>query len=227
MEVVSMAKLKKKVVVSSEVVNEVELQRGEHDTHMAAQAEIHNMDPRTMMQFPGNEKEDEDKPSVKDNMIADHAFRIGGKRRFFSDALSRALGSDLYLLAVDKAWAPNPLGKGPNINVRFTREFPKLFILFDKFGVEPKEEILKYKRGLANKNGFKYLYECPSKALTHDRLNELMTAQEDIIHPSIPEGKKLAEIARKEGKKKKIIRDKAWEIKKKRREAIRAVHLRK
>ncbi len=198
MEVDNMAKLgrrtlKKTGIAEDATVKDVVEQQEDNSNHAAAQAEIHNMDARTMMQFPGNEKEDEDKISPKDNLLQDHAFRVGGKRRFFSDALSRVLGSELYLLAVDKNWAPNPTGKGANINIRFTREFPTLFILFDKFAVEPKDKIIAYKKKLANDHGFKYLYECPSKALTHDRLNELMEAQVNIIHPSIPEGEKLKE----------------------------------
>lgn len=152
----------------------------------AASAEILPA-PEVTMEFPDAvAKPDEDvpdMPSCKDPLINDHKHRIGNKRRFLMDALSRALGSEMYLLEVDKDWAPNPLGRGPLVAVRYSREFPTIYVLFDKFAMVPPPEMLAYKAKLANEHGYKYLYETPEVVLTHDRLTEFLTMQRHIIHP--------------------------------------------
>lgn len=157
-----------------------------------AAVDVAAMDSNTM-DFPGDESEDKDVPHPKDELVNVHKYRLGSKRRFIMDALCRALGTEFYKLEVDKAWAPNPLGKGPNINVRYTREFPGKFILFDKFPTMPPERILEFKRKLAHEHGFKYIYETPEKVLTHDRLDELLDEQRHITHEEEALRKSLSE----------------------------------
>lgn len=147
---------------------------------MAAAVNTTMLDPTLTMEFPGEPVPDADTASGKDHLINDHKFRVNNKRRFLMDALCRALGTEMYLLEADKVWAPNPLGRGPKVSIRFTREFPQRLIVFDKFSVMPDPKILAFKQRLANENGYKYIYETPEKMLTHDRLNELLDAQKDV-----------------------------------------------
>lgn len=150
---------------------------------LASQVTMHSFDPHVAMQFPGNEAKDVDVPSSKDYMLNDHKIRLGNKRRFLTDALCRALGCEAYLLEVDKPWAPNPLGKGGNVSLRYTREMVGVYVLFDKFDVMPDPRIVALKKKYANENGYKYVYETPEVLLTHDVLNKLLKEQEEIVHP--------------------------------------------
>jgi hypothetical protein len=158
---------------------------------LASQANVHSYDPRAALQFPGNEDEGQDMPSSKDHLLNDHKIRIGNKRRFLTDALCRAVGCENYVLEVDKLWVPNPLGKGGNIAVRYTRELIGVYILFDKFELVPKPEIVALKRKLANQHGFKYIYETPEIVLSHDELGKQLEAQKDIEHPEVTELKAI------------------------------------
>lgn len=135
------------------------------------------------MAFPGEEVENADKPHMKDGLLNDHQYRLQGKRRFLMDALCRALNCDMYLLEADKPWAPNPLGKGDNVSIRYSREFPTIHVMFDQFAIIPSAPLLEMKRDLAHQHGYKYLYETPEHRLNHERLDELMQAQKHVVHP--------------------------------------------
>lgn len=148
---------------------------------LASQANLHSLDPRTALQFPDNRDDNRDMPSSKDHLLNDHKIRIGNKRRFLTDALCRSLNCEGYLLEVDKAWAPNPLGKGANISVRYTREMIGVYVLFDKFDLEPTDAIVALKKKLANEHGYKYVYEKPSQALTHDVLHKMLEEQKGVV----------------------------------------------
>lgn len=162
-----------------------DLKNQDIDALMASQATIHNYDPRTMMEFPGNEDEDRNKdiPSNKDGLLNDNSARIGGKRRFMMDALCRALNTDMYVLECDKAWAKNPLGKGSNVAIRFTREFPAIWVLYDNYNLVPDPKIVAFKQKLANEHGYKYIYDTPEYQLNHERLHELLAAQKNVMNP--------------------------------------------
>jgi hypothetical protein len=154
---------------------------------LASQATLHSFDPRIAMQYPGNEDTGADVPSTKDHLLNDHKIRLGNKRRFLTDALSRALGCEAYLLEVDKPWAPNPLGKGGNIAIRYTREMVGVYVLFDKFDVMPDEKIVALKKRFANEHGYKYVYETPAVVLTHEVLTRMLEEQRHVTHPeSVP-----------------------------------------
>jgi hypothetical protein len=143
------------------------------------------LDPDMTMAFPAEATEGADATTNKDHLINDHHFRIKNKRRFLMDALCRALDTDMYVLEVDKQWAPNPLGRGPLVSIRYTREFPKCHIMFDKFSVMPDPKILEFKQRLAHERGYRYLYETPEKLLTHERLTELLDAQQDVVYKAV------------------------------------------
>ena len=146
-------------------------------------------DPGMSMGFPGVDENDvdaaQDMPSPKDHLLNDHQMRIGNKRRFLMDALCRALDTDMYLLEVDKEWAPNPLGRGGNVNVRYSREFPTIYVMFDKFMLDPGEQVIQLKRQLAHSHGFKYIYETPGTVLSHEELTRQLGEQKHVVHPEV------------------------------------------
>lgn len=159
---------------------------------LASQATLPSYDPRMGMEFPGNEDAGADVPSTKDYLLNDHKIRLGNKRRFLTDALSRALGCESYLLEVDKPWAPNPLGKGGNIAIRYTREMIGVYVLFDKFDVMPDVKIVELKKRFANEHGYKYVYETPAEMLTHEVLSRMLDEQKKIQHPDLIAAKEAA-----------------------------------
>ena len=159
---------------------------GEASRILASQATMRPNDPRTTMAFPGDDPEkpdNSDRGSGKDHLINDHAIRVGNKRRFLTDALCRALGCEGYLLEVDKMWGPNPLGRGENIAIRYTREFLSVYVLFDKYEIMPDPKILELKKKLANQHGYKYIYETPEVVISHDNLLEMLKEQASVKHP--------------------------------------------
>lgn len=181
-----------KVKVRSNVV-ESEPQRlpeSAPSTTTSAHGEVVSPAKETTMEFPDPRDADPtapdvDVPSSKDHLLNDHYFRVNNKRRFLMDGLCRALGVDMYLLEVDKFWAPNPLGRGADQPVRYTREFPTLYIMFDKFGLMPEAPLLELKRTLAHKHGYKYIYETPEVILTHEELTKQLDVQKHIQPPKV------------------------------------------
>lgn len=159
-----------------------ELLSSQHSTTFAndvtADFTLDMTDPEKHQKSPGEESQDA--TSKKDHLLFNHAARIGNSRRFMTDGLCRALNTDMYLENVDKIWAKNPLGKGPDQPVRYSREFPRMAILFDKFDLMPDTKILDFKRKLAHDHGYKYVYETPAEILTHDRLTVLLEEQKLI-----------------------------------------------
>lgn len=137
------------------------------------------------MAFPGDEDTTKDVPHPKDELLNAHQFRLNNKRRFLMDALCRALNCEMYLLEADKKWAPNPLGHGGKIDIRYSREFPTIYVVYDKYGVMPSPELVEFKQRLAHENGYRYIYDTPEHVLTHERLTALLAAQKHIVHPEL------------------------------------------
>ena len=178
-----MAKFEKKKYVPEE--KQTPIVTAEIPSTQAAAAVDITPGGENTMPFPAQDTEQEDKPHFKDSLLNNHQFRLNNKRRFLMDALCRALNCDMYLLEADKKWAPNPLGRGDKIDIRYSREFPTIYIVYDKFGVMPSPELLHLKQSLAHENGYKYIYDTPEHALTHERLTGLLEAQKHIAHPEL------------------------------------------
>ena len=169
--------------------NKEDVESGDVATVLASAVSSH--DPRFEPCNPTAEEYMADRASAKDQLMNNHAMRINGKRKFVTDILCRALGAENYMMEVDKAWGKNPLGKGPNVSVRYTREFPAVYILFDKYDLMPDPRIVELKKKLANEHGYKYIYETPELLLNHAQLTIQLDSQKTVRHPDLIEADKI------------------------------------
>lgn len=137
-------------------------------------------DPHSAPQRGEGDDEEMLSHPTKDYDLANNAARLGGKRQFQNDIFCRQLNCTFFSIEVHKMWGANPLGGGP-VPVTFTREFPEKNILYDHFEQVPSEHLLNYKRDLAHKHGYKYLYQYPSAPLTVQELDKQLKIEEATI----------------------------------------------
>lgn len=178
------------------IVKPAETQINDVDTLLQSQAEQRNPDPNINVPMPGAEDMQKDRPHPKDELLNNHTSRIGNKRQFQTDLLCRALGARTYMLNVEKKWATDPLGQPSNI--QYSREFPEINVLFDKFVSEPPEALVSLKRRLAHDHKFIYIFETPVSLLTHDRLTQLLNEQKPLSEKWREEEEKVTAAAKAE-----------------------------